>query len=49
MNIPLNLNGTTDRSRENYGYKTERMTLDTALPEAARELAEKSLAETREA
>ena len=49
MNIPLNLNGTTDRSRENYGYKTERMTLDTAPPEAARELAEKSLAETREA
>ena len=50
MNIPLNLNDTTDRSRENYGYKTERMTLDTAtLPEAARELAEKSLAETREA
>ena len=50
MNIPLNLNGTTDRSRENYGYKNERMILDTAtLPEAARELAEKSLAETREA
>ena len=50
MNIPLNLNDTTDSSRENYGYKTERMTLDTAtLPEAARELAEKSLAETREA
>src|SRR5262245_54899406 len=49
MNIPLNLNDTTDKSRETYGYKTERMTLDTALPEAARELAEMSLAETREA
>lgn len=49
MNIPLNLNDTTDRSRDTYGYKTERMTLDTALPEAARELAEKSVAETREA
>ena len=30
MNIPLNLNGTTDRTRENYGYKNERMILDTA-------------------
>ena len=49
MNIPVNLNDTTDRSRDTYGYKTERMTLDTALPEAARELAEKNLAETREA
>src|SRR5215472_17357574 len=49
MNIPLNLNDTTDRSRDTYGYKTERMTLDTALPEAARELAEMSLAETRQA
>src|SRR5262249_16809861 len=49
MNIPLNLNDSTDRARETYGYKTERMTLDTALPEAARELAEMSLAETREA
>ena len=45
MNIPLNLNGATHRSCENYGYKNERMILDTA----ARELAEKSLAETREA
>jgi len=49
MNIPLNLNDSTDRARETYGYKTERMTLDTALPEAARELAEKSVAETRKA
>src|SRR5215831_18980943 len=49
MNIPLNLNDSTDRARETYGYKTESMTLDTALPQAARELAEKSLAQTREA
>jgi phasin len=49
MNIPLNLNDTTDKSRETYGYKTKRMTLDAALPEAARELAEKSVAQTREA
>jgi phasin len=50
MNIPLNLNDSTDRSRETYYCNSsEGMTLDTALPEAARELAEKSLAETREA
>jgi phasin len=50
MNIPLNPNDTTDRARETYYYKTiEGMTLDTALPQAARELAEKSLAQTREA
>jgi phasin len=49
MNIPLNPNDTTERARETY-YKTiEGMTLDTALPQAARELAEKSLAQTREA
>lgn len=50
MNIPLNPNDTTERARETYYYKTiEGMTLDTALPQAARELAEKSLAQTREA
>ena len=50
MNIPLNPNDTTERSRETYYYKTtEGMILDTAVPEAARELAEKSLAQTREA
>ena len=50
MNIPLNPNDTTERARETYYYKTiEGMTLDPALPQAARELAEKSLAQTREA
>jgi phasin family protein len=50
MNIPLNLNDSTGRSRETYYCKSsEGMTLDTALPQAARELAEKSLAQTREA
>ena len=50
MNIPLNPNDTTERARETYYYKTiEGMTLDATLPEAARELAEKSLAETWEA
>jgi len=50
MNIPLNSNDTTERSRETYSYKTnEAMSLDAAVPEAARELAEKSLAQTREA
>jgi hypothetical protein len=50
MNIPLNPNDTTERSRESYYYKTiEGVNLNTALPEAARELAEKSLAQTREA
>jgi phasin len=50
MNIPPNPSDTTERARETYYYKTiEGMTLDTALPQAARELAEKSLAQTREA
>ena len=50
MNIPLNANDTAERPRETYYYKTiEGITPDTALPQAARELAEKSLAETRDA
>jgi phasin len=50
MNIPLNPNDTSERSRETY-YKTngrlEAATLD--IPEAARELAEKRVAQSREA
>jgi phasin len=56
MNIPLSPNDTAERSRATYHethYKTngrlEVMTFDTTLPEAARELAEKSVAQTREA
>jgi phasin len=50
MNIPLNPNDTDERSRETYSHNTiEGMSLDTAVREAARELAEKSLAQTREA
>jgi phasin len=50
MNIPLNPNDTAKRSRETYTCRTiEGMSLDTAVPEVARELAEKSLAQTREA
>jgi phasin len=50
MNIPLNPNDTAERSSEPFSCKTiEGMSFDTAVPEAARELAEKSLAQTREA
>jgi phasin len=50
MNILLNPNDTAERSRETYFCKTiESMGFDTAVPQAARELAEKSLAQTREA
>jgi phasin len=50
MNIPLNSHDTTEKPRETYYFKTiEGMTLDTELPQAARQLAEKSLAQTREA
>jgi phasin len=48
MNIPLNPNDTAETSRETY-KSVESMTLNTAVAEAARELAEKGLAQTREA
>jgi phasin len=52
MNIPLNSEVTAEGSRETY-HKTsgqsEAVTLDTVVPEAARVLAEKAVAETREA
>jgi phasin len=52
MNIPLNSEVTAEGSRETY-HKTEAqseaVTLDTAVPEAARNLAEKTVAQTREA
>jgi hypothetical protein len=50
MNIPLNPNDTSEKSRETYYEpkgRLEAMTLD--LPESTRELAEKSVAQTREA
>jgi phasin len=48
--VAFNPNDTSERSRETYSCKTiEGMSLDIAVPEAARELAEKSLAQTREA
>jgi len=50
MNILLNPNDTSERSRQTYSCKTiDSMGFDTAVPEAAREFAEKSLAQTREA
>ena len=52
MNITLSSEATAGLSRETY-YKTsgqsEAVTLDTVVPEAARELAEKTVAQTREA
>ena len=52
MNIALNPEATADKSRETY-RKTydqfEVVTLDMAFPQAARELAETSVAQTREA
>ena len=52
MNIALNPEATADKSRETY-RKTygqfEVVTLDTAFPQAARELAETSVAQTLEA
>ena len=52
MNITLNSEVTAEGSRETY-HKTngqsEAVTLDTVVPEAARELAEKTVAQTREA
>jgi phasin len=52
MNITLDSEITVDERRETY-HKTkgqfEAVTLDTAVPEAARELAEKTVAQTREA
>ena len=52
MNITLNPEVTAEKPRETY-HKTngqlEAVTLDTVVPEAARELAEKTVAQTREA
>jgi phasin len=51
MNITLNSEVTAEEPRETY-HKTnqhEALTLDTVVPEAARELAEKTVAQTREA
>jgi phasin len=52
MNIALNPEATSDKSRETY-RKThgqfEAATIETAFPQAARELAETSVAQTREA
>ena len=52
MNITLNSEVTAEGSRETYhksSDQSEAVTLDTVVPEAARELAEKTVAETREA
>jgi phasin len=52
MNIPLNSEVTAGESRETYHQtsgQSEAVTLDTVIPEAARELAEKTVAEAREA
>ena len=52
MNITLNSEVTAERSRETChksSGQSEAVTLDTVVPEAARELAEKTVAETREA
>jgi phasin len=48
MNIALNREATADKSREANG-QFETLTLDTAFSEAVRELAEKSVVQTREA
>ena len=50
MNIPLNPNDTSEKSRETYYEpkgRLEAVTLD--IPKSTRELAEKSVAQTREA
>jgi phasin len=52
MNIALNPEVTADKSGERYrktNGQFEAVTLDTVLPEVARELAEKTVAQTREA
>lgn len=51
MNITLNSEVTAEGSRETYHNtsQSEAVTLDTAVSEAARELADKTVAETREA
>jgi phasin len=51
MNITLNSEVTGEGSRETYhtSGQGEAVTLDTVVPEAARELAETTVAETREA
>jgi phasin len=52
MNIALNPEVTADKSGQTYGKTNgqfEAVTLDTVFPQAARELAEKTVAETREA
>ena len=49
MNITLNSEVTAEGSRETYHKTNQSDSLDTAVPEAARELAEKSVAEAREA
>lgn len=52
MNIPLNPGATAEKCRETYpktDYQFAAPTLDTTFQDAARELAEKSAAQTREA
>jgi len=52
MNIALNPEVTADKPGEKYrktNGQLEALTLDTVFPEAARELAEKTVAQTREA
>jgi hypothetical protein len=50
MNIALNPETTAEKSRETYRKTSgQAVTLDTAFPQAASELAERSVAETREA
>jgi phasin len=49
MNIALNSGVTAEGSRETYHKTNQSEALDTAVPEAARELAEKTVAEAREA
>jgi len=51
VNIALNPEATDDKSREIYRKTSgiEAVTLDTAFPQAARELAQMSVAQTREA
>ena len=50
MNIALNSEATADKSRQTYRKtydQLEVVTLDTAFPQAARELAETSVAQKR--
>ena len=52
MNIPLNSEVTAEAPHETYRKsrgQSQAVVLDTVVPEAARELAEKTVAETREA